>query len=250
MMAVPWDSIAAMRAAAFLATIAVGLPVALAGCGASDDPKNDNLVAGKVAFVKNCGSCHVLARAGTKGTTGPDLDQAFQQSLKEGFGRDAVRGLVKHQVEFPNSNGVMPADLVKGEAVTDVAAYVAASVDEPGKDTGVLADAVKPAGAGKPAVAKNGVLPLEADPNGQLAYTAKTATAPAGKLTIAFTNTSGTQHDVAIQPGTNGAVIGKTPVIPKGKAQFSATLKPGKYTFFCTVPGHRVAGMLGTLTVK
>jgi len=30
----------------------------------------------------------------------------------------------------------------------------------------------------------------------------------------------------------------------------SITFKPGKYTYFCTVPGHRQAGMEGTLTIK
>jgi uncharacterized cupredoxin-like copper-binding protein len=30
----------------------------------------------------------------------------------------------------------------------------------------------------------------------------------------------------------------------------SAQLKPGNYTFYCSVPGHRQAGMQGTLTVK
>ena len=234
-----------------MATIAVGLPIALTGCGASDDPKNDNQVAGKVAFVKNCGSCHVLARAGTKGTSGPNLDQAFQQSLKEGFGRDAIRGLVKHQILYPNMNGVMPAKIVEGETATDIAAYVADAVAAKGKDTGLLADAVKPAGSGKPAVAKDGTLPIEADPNGQLAYTATKASAtPPGKVTVDFTNTSGTQHDVAIQSGTNGPVITKTPVITKGKEEASADLKAGTYTYFCTVPGHRAAGMLGTLVVK
>src|SRR4051794_15689061 len=170
--------------AALIATIVVGVPVLLTGCGASDDPKNDNQVAGKVAFVKNCGSCHVLGRAGTKGTTGPNLDQAFQQAVKDGFGRDAIRGLVQQQILYPNKTGVMPAKLVEGETASDVASYVADAVSEKGKDTGLLADAVKPAGAGKPIAAVNGVLATEADPNGQLAYVASKATAPPGTLNV------------------------------------------------------------------
>lgn len=239
-----------MRAAAFKATIVVGALTLLTGCAANDDPKNDNQVAGKVAFVKNCGSCHVLSRAGTKGVTGPNLDQAFQQSIKDGFGRDAIRGVVHRQILYPNMNGVMPAKLVTGQTASDVATYVADAVSSPGKDAGALADAVKPAGAGQPTVAKNGVLPTEADPNGQLAYTSTKATATPGPLVITFKNTSGVPHNVALQEGTNGAVLGKTPEITKGDNKMSVTVKAGTYTFFCTVPGHRAAGMVGTLTVK
>src|SRR5436190_24257785 len=84
-----------------------GLVFALAGCGgihfAGGD---DNLVAGKKMFVEKCGSCHVLDRAGTKGTVGPNLDQAFQQAVKDGFGRDSIRGIVHRQIEIPNPRGV------------------------------------------------------------------------------------------------------------------------------------------------
>jgi len=239
-----------MRAAAFIATFVVGVPVLLSGCATSDDPKNDNQVAGKVAFVKNCGSCHMLSRAGTKGTTGPDLDQAFQQSLKDGFGRDAIRGLVQEQILYPNKNGVMPAKIVEGDTATDIAAYVADAVAAKGKDTGLLADAVKPAGAGKPIAAQDGTLATQADPNGQLAYVADKATAPAGKLEVTFKNTSGTPHDIAFQSGTSGPELAKTEVITKGEDKTSLDVQPGTYTFFCTVPGHRAAGMVGTLTVK
>lgn len=239
-----------MRAAAFIATFVVGVPVLLTGCGASDDPKNDNQVAGKVAFVKNCGACHVLSRAGTKGTTGPNLDQAFQQALKDGFGRDAIRGMVQEQILYPNMNGVMPAKLVTGETASDVASYVADAVAAQGKDAGVLADAVKPAGAGKPVVATNGALPVEADPNGQLAYVSNKATAAPGTLQVTFKNTSGVPHDVAFQAGTSGPELAKTKIIAKGQDTTSVDVKAGTYTFFCTVPGHRAAGMVGTLTVK
>jgi plastocyanin len=243
-----------------------GLVFALAGCGGINFGDNeDNLVAGKRMFVQKCGSCHVLGRAGTKGSVGPNLDQAFQRALKDGFGRDSIRGVVHRQIEIPNPRGiqagpegktkpaprvVMPADLVTGKDATDVAAYVAYAAARPGKDTGALATAVPQAGAGKPIAAQNGAIDIPADPTGQLAYVTKQANAPAGPLLISSTNKSSTPHDIAVEgpglPEKGGPVVsnGGVSKVP------SITFKPGKYTYFCTVPGHRQAGMQGTLTIK
>jgi len=231
-----------------MVTVVLGVPVLLTGCG-SDSGNSDDQVAGKQLFVKNCGACHVLSRAGTKGTTGPNLDQAFQQSLKDGFGRDAIKGLVKKQIEYP-TKGVMPAKILDGQEAADVAAYVSSVVAAPGKDAGVLADAVKSAGAGKPIAAKNGTLSIAADPGGQLAYVSNKATSPPGKIELQMPNQSGIDHNLAVQSGTNGPVLAKTPIIKKGVAKATVTLKAGTYTYFCEVPGHRAAGMLGTLVVK
>jgi plastocyanin len=223
------------------------LPVALfaAGCGGAGD--DADVVAGKQLFVKKCGSCHVLGRAGTKGTTGPNLDEAFQRAEKDGFGESAIRGVIKKQIEYPNrdkeAGGVMPAKLVDGQDADNVASYVASVVAQPGKDTGLLANAV-PTASGKEAVAKNGILSIDADPGGQLLFTASKASAPAGKITIKFDNTSGVDHNIAIDGK------GKTPIEPKGTAEFSATYAPGTYSYICEVPGHAAAGMKGTLTVK
>lgn len=90
---------------------------------------------------------------------------------------------------------------------------------------------------------------IEADPGGQLAYTAKTVTAKAGKVTIDFKNPQPLAHDVAIEDA-NGKTIGQTELVTEGSSSTVVTLKPGTYTFYCTVPGHREAGMEGTLTVK
>lgn len=221
---------------------------ALSACGGVKDPQAD-VVAGKQLFVSKCGSCHALARAGTKGTTGPDLDQAFQQSLKEGFGTTAVRGVVYKQILYPNrlanSAGIkMPAKLVSGQDAHDVAAYVASVSAKPGKDTGRLATAVKAAGGGT-AVEKDGVLSIPADPGGQLAYAAAKATGTAGPVTVEMPNESGTQHDIVIDG------LGRGEVVSTGTSSFKASLDAGKtYTYYCSVPGHRQAGMEGTLTVK
>ncbi len=90
---------------------------------------------------------------------------------------------------------------------------------------------------------------FEADPGGALAYTSGTATAKAGKVTVDFTNPQALTHDVAIED-SNGKTVGQTELIAEGSDSTVVDLKPGTYTFYCSVPGHREAGMEGTLTVK
>jgi plastocyanin len=230
------------------------LALCTAGCSVKG-AENANLITGKQAFVAKCGSCHTLARANTKGIVGPNLDEAFRASTSEGLERNAIRGVVEYQVQFPNREGVMPANLVKGSTVKDVAAYVAQAVDRPGPDTGLLASAVAAPGAGKPAVEKAGKLEIPASPSGQLAYTTSKATATAGPVTITMPNSSGVSHNIAVESGTGGAkpagaVLGASSFTAKGSASVTVKLKPGSYTFFCQAPGHRAAGMFGTLTVK
>ncbi len=225
--------------------------LAVSGCGSvKHNENNANLIVGKQQFVAKCGACHALAHAETKGSVGPNLDVAFASSLSEGLGRTSIRSVVKYQVEFPNPEGAMPKGLLSGARLNDVAAYVEAVAAKPGKDSGLLASAVEPAVAGKAAEEKAGKLELEAAPNGQLAYTASKATAKAGQVTISMKNMSGVVHNLAIQSGTSGPVLGASKLEAKGTSSFSVTLKPGTYTYFCQAPGHRAAGMLGTLTVK
>jgi mono/diheme cytochrome c family protein len=117
--------------------VAALLVPALTACG-RDEP---DLTNGKAQFVQQCGSCHVLERAGTQGTQGPSLDAAFQAALADGFDRDTVEGIVKDQVANPRVDSVMPANLVTGDDARDVAAYVAYATDRPGEDEGALAQA-------------------------------------------------------------------------------------------------------------
>jgi plastocyanin len=224
--------------------------LAVAGCGTAKHGEEANLIVGKQQFVAKCGACHTLARADTKGTVGPNLDEAFRHAVAEGLGRNTIRGVVQFQVEFPNPENVMPKGLASGSTLKDIAAYVAYAAARPGSDSGLLASAVAAPGAGKPAVEKAGKLELEADPGGQLAYTTNKAVASAGQVTIEMKNMSGVMHNVAVQSGTSGPVLGHTEFQTKGTDSFSVKLKPGTYTFFCQAPGHRAAGMYGTLTVK
>ncbi len=230
------------------------LALAAGGCSVKGGD-NPNLVLGKQAFVAKCGSCHTLARANTKGIVGPNLDAAFERAVAEGAGRGTIRGVVEAQIKNPNPEGAMPKDLVSGAVARDVAAYIEESAAESGKDTGLLASAVPAPGAGKPAVEKAGKLAIDANPEGQLAYQSATATATAGPVTISMANMSGVSHNIALESGSGGATAKGAPLaassfISKGTTSISVTLKPGTYTFFCQVPGHRPAGMYGTLTVK
>jgi mono/diheme cytochrome c family protein len=120
---------------ATLVAAAVALP--LAACG-RDEP---DLSAGKAQFTQKCGSCHTLARAGTQGQTGPNLDTAFRAALAKGISRDTVEGVVHRQILHPRRNSVMPAGLVEGQEAKDVAAYVSFAANRPGQDIGALAKA-------------------------------------------------------------------------------------------------------------
>ena len=181
-----------MRGRLWMLLLAAFGVLALTGCELKDD--GDNLVNGKTLFVEKCAACHTLARAGAKGVVGPNLDEAWQQSAKDGFGRSTYKGVVHRQILQPNRNtstdpntgdqlDVMPPKLVTGEDAQDVAAYVAAAAASPGEDTGRLADA----GAKKSdavAKAEGGTLDIPAAASGALAYNFGSAEAPAGALTI------------------------------------------------------------------
>jgi mono/diheme cytochrome c family protein len=237
-------ALSSTRLRATLAALAVGGAAAgLSAC--SSGGGNVDVIAGKQLFVSKCGSCHVLGRAQTKGTTGPNLDEAFQQPIKDGLGRSGIRGAVHGWILHPNLQGVMPPKVVQGRDAEDVAAYVASVVAKPGKDSGLLATAVKAAGSGKPAVEKAGTLEIDTDPTGQLAYVTKQGQGTAGKITIKAQNKSSTPHDIVIDGKGKGQVVKDG-----GVSQFSATFAAGTYTYYCSVPGHRQAGMQGKVTIK
>ena len=104
------------------------------GCGSGSvgysEGKGDR-ANGKVLFVKNCGSCHTLADAGTTGVIGPNLDFAFLQSRKDGLGESTFVQVVRGQIAYPvvkPSTGApgMPANILDGQEADDVASYVGA----------------------------------------------------------------------------------------------------------------------------
>jgi plastocyanin len=229
--------------------------LALTGCQLKNG--GEDLVNGKAQFVQHCSACHVLARAGASGVTGPNLDEAFRQSRADGIKDSTFAGVIEQQIAHPNRNAqvdpsnektlpLMPAGLVKGEDARDVAAYVASAVAKPGEDTGALA-AVGASKAKGTATEQGGTLDIPVAASG-LAYKFADASATAGQVTIKSENPQPTQHDIAIEG--NGLNAKGEVVTSGGVSQFSADLKPGTYTFFCSVPGHREGGMEGKLTVK
>jgi uncharacterized cupredoxin-like copper-binding protein len=227
-------------------SLAAAALVGLGGCDVKHP--TPNVVRGKQLFVQKCGSCHTLSHAGTNGQVGPNLDAAFRQDRSDRLRTSDIRGLVSYWIENPSIGGAMPARLVKGKAAEDVAGYVADVVARPGQDTGALANAVQTVSQ-KPAVEQNGTLEIDADPAGQLKFLASSASAKAGQVTLQMKNMSSVPHDIAVQGGGINQI---GPVVSGGSGVSKVTvkLKPGSYTFYCSVDGHAAAGMKGTLTVK
>jgi mono/diheme cytochrome c family protein len=224
---------------------AVCLGLALQACGQEEA---DDLVNGKTLFVQKCGSCHTLARAGTQGVQGPDLDMAFASAREDGFNRETVKGVVKRQIANVLRGSTMPEDLVEGQDANDVAAYVAAAAGERGEDQGALANAGKPKVSKKPVVAENGKLDIDADPTGALAFISSRAEGAAGAIELVMNNEASVPHNIAVK---GDGVDEKGAVVEQGgTSTVSANLKPGEYVFYCSVPGHEAGGMKGTLTVK
>jgi plastocyanin len=134
----------------------------------------------------------------------------------------------------------------KKEGTTPVSAGGEASSPGASKPSGASGTSQAPAESGT-AGGPGGTLKVAADPV-QLAFDEKTLTSKPGKVTIDFDNPAQIQHDVVIAQGAK--VLAKTDLIAQSKTSTSADLAPGKYDFYCDVPGHREAGMQGTLTVK
>jgi len=183
---------------------------------------------------------------------------AFQQSLKEGYERSTIEGIVHRQILYPNRMAQfdpqtgkqlpsMPADLVEGEDAEDVAAYVAMAASAPGEDTGRLAKAGQTQND-KVAQEEGGTLDIPTVASGALAYQFGSAEAKPGAITINSKNDASIPHDIAIEG--NGVEEKGEVVQGGGTSTLKADLKPGDYTFYCSVPGHREGGMQGKIVVK
>jgi mono/diheme cytochrome c family protein len=122
------------------------------GCGTT----TASVDRGRTLFIQNCGTCHQMAQAGTTAQVGPNLDSAFAAARAAGETGDTIEGVVKSQVGYPrpdngNPTVSMPADIVTGQDLEDVAAYVAEYAGVPG-----AAPPKVPGGPGAQVFANNG----------------------------------------------------------------------------------------------
>jgi plastocyanin len=92
-------------------------------------------------------------------------------------------------------------------------------------------------------------LSVSSPADGGLVYQPNGLTAKPGNVDITYDNPSQVPHSIAVATA-NGNVLGQVQPFTNGKQSVDLTnLAPGKYVFYCTVPGHREAGMQGNLTV-
>jgi uncharacterized cupredoxin-like copper-binding protein len=131
-------------------------------------------------------------------------------------------------------------------------ALVACGGDDDGDTSATTAEttAESTTGGGAEGAAQGSVVQIEAAGGSELAYVQKEVKAEAGPVSIEFTNPQSLSHDVKVEDQSGGEV-GATELIADSKTTATiADLKPGDYTFYCSVPGHREGGMEGTLTVE
>ena len=121
-----------MRGSAAVLAVVTGLLAA--GCGTGGIAKGGDQTRGEQLFKDRCGGCHTLAAAGTNGTIGPNLDDAFASDVSQGFKSISVEQVVRQQIAL--AGGRMPKNLVTGADADAVAAYVAANAGVPGKAAG------------------------------------------------------------------------------------------------------------------
>ena len=111
----------------------------------------------------------------------------------------------------------------------------------------------QPAGGGKqqppPPPAAAATLDVTSPADGSLVFDPDGLEAKAGSLTIAYSNPSPVPHSLAVE-NADGNLLGETQIFSGGEQEVTLNdLTAGEYVFFCTVPGHREAGMEGDLTV-
>jgi cbb3-type cytochrome c oxidase subunit III len=123
------------------AFLLIGAALLLAGCGtggkasgSGDQTNGQKLFTGK----GQCAGCHTLAAAGSQGTVGPNLDDAFRADRQQGFKESTIENVVLLQIRQPSPP--MPKNLVKGQDAQDVAAFVAAVAGKGGGSTGNTKD--------------------------------------------------------------------------------------------------------------
>ena len=229
---------------------------ACAGCSLSSS--GANVVNGKEQFVAKCGACHTLARANTTGVVGPNLDEAFQRARQDGFGEHTFEGLVHRQILHP---AVLPQhDPETGKELPLMPAEARHRRGRPRRrrlrrPPRPRSTARTPARSPRSAVGK-------AKGTRREERRARHPGRPVGAPRLQVRQRHGQRrpgddqvaeqgpidHDISIEG--NGVDEKGQVVKDGGTSQVQVDLKPGDYTFYCSVPGHREGGMEGKLTVK
>lgn len=145
----------------------------------------------------------------------------------------------------------MPRSRLLTAAVVPIAILATAATGCGSSNSSSSTTQVSPSTTSTPATAGGGpTVKLSADPSGALKFTQSSLSSKAGKVTLQMSDpsSSGLQHGISVEG--NGVDQTGTIVQPGGTATVSATLKPGKYTFYCPFDSHKAQGMTGTLTVK
>ena len=235
---------------------AAALLVGASGCELKDD--GDNLVAGKKAFVAKCGSCHVLKRAGTKGVTGPNLDEAFQRARQDGFGQSTFEGIVTARSSSPTrtaqidpATGKPPRDAGQARHGRGRAGRRRLRRQRGRQARRGQGPARRPPASSAPTRSPRPRAASSRSPPTRAAASPTSSAPPRrppGSIEIDSENESSVDHNIALEG--NGVNEEGAVVKDGGVSKVNADLKPGEYTFFCSVPGHREGGMEGKLTVK
>jgi|SRR4051812_35164135 len=195
-------------------------------------------------------------------TTFAVLHAKDEQSAKAAELEKAGEEIEKGQTSGPyeNEGGALGGETEEKEEQAEKEAEGAVQEEEPvgpteGSQEGKGAQTPKPGGSkggksGQEEASRSGAsttLNVEASETA-LAFNTTKLSAKAGNVTIDFKNPSAIPHNVVIEE--SGKELAGFEPITEGEESETAELKPGTYTFYCSVPGHREAGMEGTLTVK
>ncbi len=190
------------------AVLAGALAATAAGCGTSSADEER----GRLLFIENCGNCHTLAQAGSSGTQGPDLDEAFAAARESGQTSSTIAGITEGQIDNPRPSTAnpavsMPPDILTGQDAKDVAAYVGEWAGVPGAEPPRV-----PGGPGAQVFANNGC---------------------GGCHTLAAANTGGSTGPNLdeVLPGKSAAMIRKQIVDPESEITkgFTAGVMPSDY---------------------
>jgi plastocyanin len=156
---------------------------------------------------------------------------------------------IRHSDSFPSSRGVLLGVIALFVVVvgTTMAFAIVKSVDEQDKRNKELA---KEEGTTETtATGTVEAIDVSSPADGSLVFTPNGLQAKPGNVAITYDNPSPVPHSIAVATA-NGNVLGQVQPFSGSKQTVTLNnLQPGKYVFYCTVPGHREAGMQGDLTV-